>query len=134
MKKFFLYLMAAFYIAAGINHFIHSSMYMNIMPHWLPAQSILVSVSGVCEMVCGVLLLFTNTRRLGAWLAIALLIAVYPANIQMMLDYYHRHNPFLWLAILRLPLQFVLVFWAYVYTKKSESRAPLKTAQNHIDL
>jgi len=47
-----------------------------------------------------------------------LLIAVFPANIKMCVDYYNGHKPYFWLTVLRLPLQLVLVWWAWLYTKK----------------
>jgi uncharacterized membrane protein len=110
--------MAILYFFAGINHFWHPSFYLNIMPPWLGARETLVYISGICEMLFALLLLPTPTRRFAAWGIILLLIAVFPANIQMMLNYFHENNPRLWLAILRLPVQFLLIWWAYSFTKK----------------
>ena len=110
--------MAISYMAAGINHFWHSSVYMAIMPPWLPFSAALVYISGVFEFMLGLLLFPAGTRRMAAWGIVALLIAVFPANIQMAINYYHEHNPNLWLAIARLPLQVVLVWWAWLYTRK----------------
>jgi uncharacterized membrane protein len=119
MKKILLYFMVAFYFIAGINHFVHAANYERIMPLWLPYPLSLVYISGACEIVFGLLLIPPATRRIAAWLIIALLVAVFPANIQMMLNYWHRHDPQLWITILRLPLQIVLVWWAYGYTGRS---------------
>jgi uncharacterized membrane protein len=119
MFVFFRTLMALAYIAAGINHFVHPSFYIAIMPHWLPAQALLVAWSGVAEIVLGVALLFRPTRRAAAWGIIALLIAVFPANVQMAQDYYHSGHPQLWAALLRLPVQGLLIWWAWLYTKRS---------------
>ena len=88
------------------------------MPPWLPWHSELVFLSGVAEVVCALLLLFSKTRRLGAWAVIALLVAVFPANIQMLLDYVRDNNPKIWIAALRLPLQLLLIWWAYSFTKR----------------
>lgn len=88
------------------------------MPPWLPWHNALVVISGVCEVAFGVLLLFSSTRRVAAWGIILLLIAVFPANIQMMVDYWKESNPQLWIAILRLPLQILLIWWAYSFAKK----------------
>ena len=118
MKKILLYVMSVLYILAGINHFISTKQYVSIMPPWLPWHYPLVYISGVLESVYGLLLLPSATRRLSALLIISLLVAVFPANIQMAVNYYKEHNPYLWLAIVRLPLQFVLLYWAYIYTKK----------------
>lgn len=107
--------MAALYVLAGLNHFRSPHTYMRIIPHYLPWHLQLVYISGVCEVVFGLMLLHSATRVYGAWLIILLLIAVFPANIQMAIDFYHKKNPFLWIALLRLPLQFVLIWWAARY-------------------
>jgi uncharacterized membrane protein len=117
MKKTGLYIMAALYVAAGINHFIHPEFYRKIMPPWLPFHDGLIFISGIFEILFALLLLLPVTRRLAAWGIIALLIAVFPANIQMMLNYQQENNPGLWLAVLRLPLQVLLIWWAYSFTK-----------------
>jgi uncharacterized membrane protein len=111
--------MALLYVAAGINHFVHPRMYISIMPHFLPPAShqALVVLSGGCELLFGLLLLPNMTRPWAAWLIIALLIAIFPANIQMTIDFMRRHSPYTWLAWLRLPLQAVLIWWAYKYTR-----------------
>ena len=90
------------------------------MPPALPNPLGLVYLSGVCEAAFALLLLPPATRRAGAWLIILLLIAVFPANIQMALNYWHLHNPHLWVTIVRLPLQAVLVAWAWVYTRRRQ--------------
>jgi uncharacterized membrane protein len=109
--------MVLLYIAAGVNHFVHPGGYIKIMPPWLPWHEQLVLISGLAEILFALLLLFRITRRLAAWCIIALLIAVFPVNIQMMLNYYHENNPALWIAILRLPLQIALIWWAWLFTK-----------------
>jgi uncharacterized membrane protein len=116
MKAAGLYIMSALYILAGINHFWHEEFYLKIMPPWLPWHHELVFISGAFEVLFGVLLLFRQTRRAAAWGIILLLIAVFPANIQMMIDYNHNSNPDLWIAIARLPLQIPLIWWAWLYT------------------
>ena len=117
MKKLSLFVMSVFYMGAGVNHFWHSEFYLRIMPPWLPWHNELVIISGVCEVGFGMLLLFSSTRKLAAWGIVLLLIAIFPANIQMMLNYYNESNPKLWITILRLPLQIILILWAYSFTK-----------------
>ena len=117
MKKRLLYVMSAFYIVAGINHFVSTGQYLSIMPLWLPWRYTLIYVSGILESLYGFLLLFSATRHLAAMLIIALLIAVFPANIQMTINYYKQHNPYLWVTIVRLPLQLLLIYWAFIYTE-----------------
>ncbi len=88
------------------------------MPPWLPWHYTLIYISGICEIILGLLLLPKATRRPAAGGIILLLIAVFPANIQMMLNYKREHDPDLWIAIVRLPLQPLLVWWAYQFAKK----------------
>ena len=117
-----LYIMAVFYAIAGINHFVQPSFYKSIMPYWLPLHDTLITISGVCEIVFAVLLIPALTRKPAAWGIILLLIAVFPANIQMMLNYRDQQSPYCWLAILRLPLQPLLILWAYQFAKNKKSK------------
>jgi len=85
------------------------------VPRWLPAPRLLVYVSGVFEMLGGIGLLVPWVRRWAAWGLIALLIAVFPANIQM-LQAAHAASASAWtqaLLWLRLPLQPLLMWWVY---------------------
>lgn len=114
------WLMGILFILAGVNHFLRPDFYIKIMPGYLPWHRELVYLSGVFEIVLGVLLLIPRWRRLAAWGLIALLIAVFPANIHMALNavQYPRFNEvLLWI---RLPLQLVLIAWAYWYTKSTQ--------------
>jgi uncharacterized membrane protein len=120
-EKISLYIMAAFYVIAGANHFINPLFYKKIMPPWLPCHYSLIYISGVCEIVFGSLLLPKQTRKPAAWGIIVLLVAVFPANIQMMLNYWHQQSPYLWIAILRLPLQVLLIWWAYQFARNRKS-------------
>ena len=102
------------FLAAGCNHFLHTPIYVRIMPPYLPYPAALVYLSGVCEMALGGLLL-TRWQRWAAWGIIALLIAVFPANLQMALHpelYREFPKTLLWI---RLPFQAVFIGWAYAY-------------------
>jgi uncharacterized membrane protein len=121
MKKISLYVMILFYAGAGINHFIRPEFYLQIIPGWLPQHKALVLISGIAEILCAVLLLFPKTIRAGAWCTIALLIAIFPANIQMLLNYSRNKNPMLWIALIRLPIQLLLIWWAYSFTRPIRS-------------
>ena len=118
MKKLSLYIQVLFYAGAGINHFVSPVFYLKIMPPWLPLHKELVFISGVAEILCALLLLFPKTRRLGAYCTIILLLVIFPANIQMLIDFYRADNAMLWIAIIRLPIQLVLIWWAYSFTKQ----------------
>ncbi|MBK6634731.1 MAG: DoxX family protein [Chitinophagaceae bacterium] len=117
MKKISLNIMAVFYMAAGVNHFINPDFYLKMMPTWIPWHKELVFISGLFEILFGFFLLFPFSGKMAAWCIIALLVAVFPANIQMMLNAMDENNPRFWITVLRLPLQILLIRWAYGFTK-----------------
>lgn len=116
LKRVSLVVLAAFMTLAGIMHFVNPDFYLKIMPDYLPLHLELVYLSGVCEAVLGIALLVPRLRRAAAWGIIALLIAVFPANI-----YAFQHQDVLpappLLHLLRLPLQGVFILWAYWHTR-----------------
>ena len=126
MKNSSVYAMSVLYVVTGLTHFIHPQFFLTIMPVWVPFHQSMVIISGACEILFAFLLLFPLTRRIAAWLIIALLIAVFPANIQMAVNYFNESNPMLWIALLRLPLQLVLIGWAYHFTKQLSLRIKIK--------
>ena len=89
---------------------------MRIVPPVLPFPLFLVYLSGVFEIILGVTLLIPAFTRYAAWGLIALLIAVFPANIYMALNPQLFPDISLPLLYLRLPFQFVLIAWAYWLT------------------
>ena len=107
--------MGLLYVGAGINHFVKPGLYLKIMPPRLPAPVALNYVAGAAEMGLALLLPWPVTRPWAAWGLVALLVAVFPANIYM----YQTRRAFrvpAWALLLRLPLQFVLLAWAAWYT------------------
>jgi uncharacterized membrane protein len=111
------YLLALFFVLAGLNHFRNPDFYVNIMPPYLPWHLFLVYLSGFFEIALGALLLVPRRERIAAWGLIALLVAVFPANIHMAIhaELYPEYSPIaLWA---RLPLQGVLIAWAYWYNR-----------------
>ncbi len=113
--------LAALMVAAGILHFVIPATYERIVPRVLGHARALVLVSGWVEILAGLLLAVPRTRRLGAWLTVALLVAVFPANVQMALDggVPGRDGPVVPALVgwLRLPLQVPLVVWALRHTR-----------------
>lgn len=114
LKTISLWVMAIFYIGAGINHFANPKFYLKIIPPYLPYHNALNVISGVAEIVLGILLIIPESSSIGAWGVIALLIAVFPAN------YYHyqkgvKKNKMKIALLIRLPFQLVLLAWAYWY-------------------
>ena len=132
LKRVLLWLMGLFYVFAGVMHFVNTDFYLRIMPDYLPAHRELVYLSGVAEILLGILVLIPATTEAAAWGVIALLIAVFPANVHMALHNIPMQpeaapNPVaLWL---RLPLQGVLIAWAWWYTHPNPTpQAPTTTA------
>jgi uncharacterized membrane protein len=125
VKRALLYLMAAFYVFAGVMHFVVPQFYVEIMPRALPAPLFLVYLSGVCEIVLGLGLLVPRLRRRAAFGLILLLIAVFPANVNMAVNHIAPGGlPLSPLGLwLRLPFQAVFIAWAWWYTRPE--RAPL---------
>jgi uncharacterized membrane protein len=111
------YLLALFMVAAGTMHFINADFHLNIMPPYLPLHLALVYLSGVCEIALGVLLLVPRFSRIAAWGIIALLIAVFSANIYVYQNQDVLPAPPI-LHLLRLPLQGVFILWAYWHTTR----------------
>ncbi|RLT18927.1 MAG: DoxX family protein [Planctomycetota bacterium] len=114
------YLLAIFMGTAGTMHFANPTFFLKIMPPYLPLHDELVSVSGIFEVLLGVLLLVPQTSRKAAWGIVALLIAVFPANL-----YLYQHQDILpaspIIHLLRLPLQGVFILWAYWHTRLAKS-------------
>jgi uncharacterized membrane protein len=111
------YLLGGAFILAGINHFLNSGFYLHIMPTYLPWHLFLVYLSGVFEILFGVLVFVPKLTKLAAWGLILVLIAIFPANLHMALnpeDFSAIPSSLLWL---RLPLQVVLIAWAYWHTR-----------------
>jgi uncharacterized membrane protein len=115
MSNISLYLQSVLYILAGINHFRNERFYLKSMPDYLPYHKELVFLSGVAEIVLGIGLLFVQSRSIAAWGIILLLIAVFPANLFMLTSGKFSKIP-RWFLILRLPLQLLLMAWAYSFT------------------
>ncbi len=116
------WLLGLLFVAGGVNHFLNTAIYVSIMPPYLPWPRELVYVSGVFEIALGALLLVPRCRVLAAWGLIALLIAVFPANIHMALHPDQYANIPLIVLWLRLPLQGVLIAWAFWLTRGGDRR------------
>lgn len=125
MKKFLFWTMPALYMVAGINHFWNPKFYDELMPEWMPMHLFLIYFSGVIEFLLGVLLIPKKTRIISAWLIVTMLVVFFFAiHIPMTKIFYQEHNPNLWIAIVRLPIQVYLVWWALKYTRKRQVKNP----------
>jgi uncharacterized membrane protein len=121
------WVLAGFFIVAGANHFRSPEVYLGMMPAWIPWPAVVNAAVGAAEILGGLGLIFAPTRRLAGWGLIALLVAVFPANVHVALlgkmPGYDFSPLTLWL---RLPFQAVFiawVWWAAVKRTKEEKQA-----------
>jgi uncharacterized membrane protein len=112
------WMLSLFMIAGGINHFVSTELYVAMMPQQLPWPVALVYLSGGFEILGGAGLSARVTRRMAAWGLVALLIAVFPANINMAIHTLPLGSYQLppWALWARLPLQAIFIAWAWWYT------------------
>lgn len=129
LKRPLLYVMASAYVVAGLLHFVVPELYVQIIPPVLPAPLALVYLSGLAEVAVGIGLLIPRTRPYAAWATIALLLAIFPANVYMatsgvaVTGLPGSGDPSAAVRWGRLPLQGVLILWAYWYTDGHEATA-----------
>ena len=114
MRKAQPYLIGALFVAAGALHFVVPRPYEAIVPPYLPSPKVLVAISGACEILGGLGVVVPATRRFSGWGLVALLLAIFPANVYMAVDSERfRSLAPAWALYARLPLQFVLIWWIY---------------------
>ena len=109
------YLLGVILIVAGVNHFRKPKMYERIMPPYIPAHKTMVTISGIAEMALGLLLLNPETQATAAWLIIAMFAVFLTVHVYMIQNERAAMKLPKWVLWLRLPLQFVLMYWAYQY-------------------
>jgi uncharacterized membrane protein len=109
------YFMAIFYIVAGIGHFVKPKWYMRVMPPFFPGHRTLVILSGAVEILLGIGLFFPIVKDSALILIIAMLVLFLTVHVYMLSGKKASAGIPLWILILRLPLQFLLMYWAYSY-------------------
>jgi uncharacterized membrane protein len=123
------FLLSGFFVLAGAMHFVIPDRYDSIMPAWIPYSLAMVYLSGVAEILGGLGLLIPRLRMAAAVGLVALLVAVFPANIQMLVNAIHDHSSSVYIALLwlRLPLQPLLIVWIYrsAIRASAQREAPL---------
>ncbi|HSM63042.1 MAG TPA: MauE/DoxX family redox-associated membrane protein [Gillisia sp.] len=110
-----LILMAVMYIVTGLFHFIKPKAYLRIMPRYLPSPKLLVYLSGIAEITLGVALFFPETKDLASYGIILMLLIFLLVHFYMLSSKKAGAGIPVWMLLLRLPLQFVLIWWAYFY-------------------
>ncbi|MEP0545759.1 MAG: hypothetical protein ABJF88_02425 [Rhodothermales bacterium] len=116
MKAISIWFIAAIFVGAGVMHFVKPKLFAAIVPPFLPNALLLVYLSGVAEILGGLGVLVPAFRAWAGWGLIALLVAVFPANVYMALEAEKFGIAPVWLW-LRLPLQLVLIAWVWWATK-----------------
>jgi len=111
-----LYLMALGCILAGMNHFRKPGLYVRMIPEYFPNPKLLNIISGAAEIILGILLCIPAVSPYAAVGIIALLIAIFPANLFMYTNEKAALGMPKWALMLRLPFQIVLIIWAYQYS------------------
>jgi uncharacterized membrane protein len=122
VKRALLWLLALFLVGGGFNHLMNPDFYVMIIPRALPNPEWLNVISGLAEIVLGVFVLEPRVRVLAAWGIIALLIAIFPANVYVAVENVGLPDgePGTGNAIanwVRLPFQGLFVLWAWWYTR-----------------
>lgn len=111
--------LAVFFLGAGVNHFVSPGSYKQIVPPGLGDPDTLVRLSGIAEIAGGVGVLVPGTRRLAGFGLIALLVAVFPANLYMAGNPAKFAKIPVWALYARLPLQPLMMWWAWRATNAS---------------
>lgn len=111
------YLLAAFFIGGGINHFLNTDFYLTLMPDYIPAHAFMVYLSGVTEVIAGVMLAIPKFSRWGAWFIIAHLVAFFTVHFWMIQESERYVGETVTIAALwlRIVAQVVFIVWAYWY-------------------
>ena len=118
-KRIALFLLALFFVFAGVSHFTNPEFFTAIVPPALPAPLALVYVSGAFEILGGLGVLWPATRAAAGIGLVALLLAVYPANVYMAWasERFVAQGTPLWALYARLPFQFLFIAWAWWATR-----------------
>ena len=114
MKKYInLYIISILFITGGVAHFSNPSLYLNITPSYIPYPQFIVDLTGLLEVLGGILVLFKKSRKIGVNLLVILLISFFVVHIDMLFTYNVSENIILSksLLTLRIVIQVILIFW-----------------------
>lgn len=110
------FLIGLIFVAMGCLHFLKPNVFASIIPDFIPWHKAMVYISGIAEIAGGIGLWLPQFRETAAWGLLLLLIAVFPANINMAVQTVQKTGLLSWYSIatiVRLPLQFVFMYWVY---------------------
>ena len=119
LRKLSIFTLSVFFVSFGIDHFVNPEFYLSIMPPNLPLKLEAVYISGLFEILGGVGVLIASTRKIASLGLVALLVAVYPANIYMALNPERFPEVSINVLYFRLVLQFFFFYWAYSVSRPS---------------
>lgn len=109
--------MALVYILAGIMHFVKPKAYLRVMPPYFPNHRALVALSGLAEILLGAALCFSITKNYAIMGVILMLLIFLTVHVHMLKNEKAASGIPRWILIIRIPLQFALIYWAYWYLK-----------------
>ncbi|QXP61465.1 hypothetical protein [Olleya sp. HaHaR_3_96] len=112
-----LYIMSALYVFSGMIHFIQPKIYLRVMPLYLPNHKLLVLLSGITEVTLGISLCIPILKNVAIYSIIVMLIVFLLVHYHMLSSKKASLGLPMWILLLRIPLQFILVYWAYYYLK-----------------
>ncbi len=119
-KTVTLVILIVFYAGAGANHFIHPDGYLKIIPGYIPFPKAVNFISGACELIFGMMMIFPQTRPLAGWLTVIMLAAFMPVHFTMAFEAPLKVGS-LWVtpmwAWARILFQPVLMYWAWWSTR-----------------
>ena len=134
IKTGFKYLLVAFFVAGGVNHFLSPEFYLSMMPPYIPAHEFMVALSGATEIVAGIMLAIPKTSKWGAWFIIAHLLIFFTVHIYMIQEAATEFAEIPLAALwIRIPFQFLFIAWAFWFTRgasndQADTPAPVAEA------
>ena len=123
VKTGFRYLLVAFFIFGGVNHFLDPGFYLPMMPPYIPAHQFMVMLSGITEIVAGIMLAIPKVSKAGAWLIIAHLQIFFTVHIYMIQEASTVFSEIPLVALwIRIPFQFLFIAWAFWFTRDGSAQ------------
>lgn len=113
-QKWSLYTMSALYFLAGVNHFYNPDFYSALLESRFSNAEWWVFVSGIAEIGLAVFLLIPATRNVASWLiCVMLVVFLFAVHVPMVVETGASSDSMYWILVLRIPIQFILIYWAY---------------------